>query len=192
MIFSEEMKMMLQIRQLALKEQKTANLRAVQEDYGKLVQKIVSDLETQIRSDIAEGRITLIIEGDADLPLTPMILCGKIPELEEPSDLFAYQMIGGLPHFCWAPLCSGIYDGKRMASKNVRITLTDAGKRLLNDISDAAQADGVLLTFRPAILTKKGKVILNAFGQYENIPGLHHGKKGVLCDYFVNMHYEIP
>lgn len=192
MIFSEEMKMMLQIRQLTLKEEKTANLRAVEEDYNRLVQKIVSDLETQIRLDVSEGRITLRIEGDAEMPLTPSVPCVKIPQLEEPSKLFVYQMIDGIPHFCWAPVCSGIYDGKRMASKNVCISLTDAGKRLLNDVSDAAEADGVILTFRPALIGKSGKVILNAFGQNENVPGPRHGKKGILLDYFVNMHYEIP
>ena len=66
---------------------------------------------------------------------------------------------------------------------------TDASGRQLRLLHCRRENDSA---FRPAILTKKGKVILNAFGQYENIPGLHHGKKGVLCDYFINMHYEIP
>ena len=83
MKFSEEMKMMLQIQQLAIQKQKQENLRAAQADYSKLLQKILSDLKAQIRSDIASGKFSLKIEGDCELPAFPMVQCGAIPQLEE-------------------------------------------------------------------------------------------------------------
>ena len=191
MKFSEEMKMMLQIRQLSLQNQKINNLRAAQADYTKLVQKLTADLKAQIRRDVTEGTLSLKIEGDMDLPLCPSVQCGTVPQLDEPSALFSYQTRDSLSYFCWAAVCRGIYDGKRMASKNVCIELTEAGRRLLSDLSATAQEEGIGLTFQPALLTRTGKVILPQFGQFENVPHPKHGKKGVLNDYFVNMHYEI-
>lgn len=183
--------MMLQIRQLELQNQKIASLRAAEADYSKLVQKLLTDLKAQIRSDITEGKFALKIEGDIDLPLNPSVQCDAIPQLDEESALFSYQSADGINCFCWGAIARGIYDGKRMASKNVCIELTDAGKRLLNDLSALAKEEGIALLFQPALYTRNGKVILAQFGQYENIPHPKHGKKGVLNDYFVNMHYEI-
>ena len=189
--FSEEMKMMLQIQQLSLQNQRVENLRAVQEDYQNLVQKLLNDLEMQIRSDIAGGKFTASIEGDSALPLSPVLQCSKIPQLEESPKLFYYETTNNTIVFRMAPLCRGIYDGKRMASKNVCIELTEAGRKLLGDFSEAAQQDGIALTFQPALMTKNGQVILPQFGVFEYVPNAKHGKKGVLNDFYVNIHYVI-
>lgn len=191
MKFSDEMKMMLQIQQLTLQKQKQANLRAAQADYSKLLQKILSDLKAQIRHDIATGKFSLKIEGDCELQVSPMVQCDVIPQLEEKSPLYDYQTVDGINYFCWGEICRGLYDGKRMASKNVCIELTEAGKRLMSDLICGALEDGIQLTFQPALHTKTDTVILPKFGHYENVPGLRHGKKGVLNDFYVNMHYEI-
>ena len=191
MKFSDEMKMMLQIQQLTIQKQKQANLRAAQADYSKLLQKILSDLKTQIRRDIASGKFTLKIEGDCELPVSPTVQCGTIPQLEEKSPLYDYQTIEGINYFCWTDICRGIYDGKRMASKNVCMELTEAGQRLMSDLICGALEDGIQLTFQPALHTKTETVILPKFGQYENVQSPKHGKKGVLNDFYVNMHYEI-
>lgn len=183
--------MMQQIQQITLQKQKIESLKAAQEDYEKLVQKLVGDLKTEIRSGITAGIFADPIEGDLDLPLRPSAPCGTVPVLDEPSPYFSYDTSGRTNLFCWSPVCRGIYDGKRMASKNVCIELTDAGKKLLSDLTAAAREEGILLSYQPALVTRSGKVILPRFGQYEKVDHPQHGKKGVLENYFVNIHYVI-
>ena len=191
MNFSEEMKMQMQIRQLTEQNQKKANLQAVQDDYSRLLQKLLSDLKEQIRSDMEAGIFTLAIEGDFALPIAPKVPCAAIPQLEEPQEMFSYQTADGIPHFCWADICLAIKDGKRLASKNISMELTEAGKRLLDDFSGLAAGEGIQLVFQPAVDTRHGKFILPKFGQYENVPKLKRGKIGNLNGYFVNVHYKI-
>ena len=191
MNFSEEMKMRLQIQQIAVQNQKKANLAAVQEDYSSLLQKLLSDLKEQIRCDVEAGRFTLSIEGDYALPIAPNVPCDAIPSLDEPSEMFSYQTIGSTHFFCWSDICLAIKDGKRLASKNISMELTEAGKRLLDDLAERALAEGIQLVFQPAVDTKHGTFILPKFGQYENVPKLKRGKIGNLNGYFVNVHYKI-
>lgn len=191
MNFSEEMKMMLQIQQLALQEQKKASLRAAQDDYDKLVQKILSILKAQIRNDVKEGVFSLSIEGDCTLPNSPNVQCSSIPQTDEQSELYSYRMINNSSYFCWSEICQIKYDGKRLASKNVSVELTKAGKQLLDDLNQHAAKDGIQIEFQPVLDMKSGKVILPKFGQFEKIPELKRGKKETLNDLFVNMHYKL-
>ena len=83
-------------------------------------------------------------------------------------------------------------DGSRSRlSGDKRCRLTEAGRKLLGDFSEAAQQDGIALTFQPALMTKNGQVILPQFGVFEYVPNAKHGKKGVLNDFYVNIHYVI-
>ena len=172
MNFSEEMKMKLQIQQLSVQNQKKANLQAVQEDYSRLLQKILSDLKEQIRCDMEAGAFTLAIEGDFELPNALRVQCAAVPPLEEPSELYSYQTIGDTNYFCWADICLGIKDGKRLASKNISLEQTEAGKRLLDDLSKLAAGEGIQLSYQPAVDTKHGKYILPKFGQFDNNRGV--------------------
>ena len=99
MKFSEEMKMMLQIQQITIQNQKKASLKAAQDDYNKLVQKILSCLKAQIRRDMKAGKFTLSIEGDCELPNAPNVQCVAIPAIEEQSELYSYQTINNISYF---------------------------------------------------------------------------------------------
>ena len=191
MNFSEEMKMMLQIQQMAIQNQKKASLKAAQDDYNKLVQKILSYLKAQIRNDIKAGKFALSIEGDCELPNSPNVQCGDIPALDEQSELYSYQVIDNVNCFCWSEICRGKTDGKRLASKNICVELTEAGQRLLDDLKCLAAEEGIQLDFQPILDTKSGKMILPKFGQFEKVPNLKRGKNGTLNDYYVNMHYKL-
>ncbi len=191
MNFSEEMKMMLQIQQLALQEQKNASLRAAQADYDKLVQKILSILKAQIRSNVKEGAFSLSIEGDCTLPNSPNVQCSSIPQTDEQSELYSYQMINNDSFFCWSEIFCIKYDGKRLASKNVSVELTEAGKRLLEDLKRCAAEDGIQIEFQPVLDTQNGKIVLPKFGKFEKVPELKRGKKGVLSSQYVNIHYKL-
>lgn len=189
--FSEEMKMMLQIEQIEIQNQKKASLKSVQDDYNKLIQKILSCLKMQIRKDMEEKKFSYSIEGDCELSNSPNVKCLTIPTCNEKSELYSYQTIDNISYFCWTNICHGIKDGKRLASKNICVELTEAGKQLLSDLASCAAEEGILLEFQPALDTKNGKVILPKFGKYENVPKLKIGRNGTLNEYFVNMHYRI-
>ena len=189
MKFSEEMKMMLQLQHLS--RQKKTDVTAVQEDYERLLQQILSDLKNQIRHDLISEKFAAVIEGDFLLSPNPSVRCTKIPTLGDEPKMYFYRTAGNLHTFHWGPLCLGKYDGKRMASKNVLVELTAAGEKLLPDLSALAAEDGIQITCQPALNTKAGSVVLPAFGRFEKVTNPKHDKDGRLLEYCVNIHYLI-
>gem|GEM_PF-3255615 len=190
MKFSEEMKMLQQVRQLSL--MKKTDTEAVEEDYQELLQKILSDLKEKIRKGIVAGAFDRDIAGDYELSPFHAMRCAKIPRLGDEPKLYYYETVGSIHMFHWLPLCIGKYDGKRMASKNVCIELTAAGEKLLADFSALAKAEGIHISCQPALHTKTDEsVVLPKFGTYEKVANPKHMKKGALSDFYINVHYML-